>query len=192
MITIVKGDDRNINLFFVLQGTNRPYDLSGWTRISVYFKEQFGGLLEKTTDAYDTYAQALYNGITFKAVTAGTTGNSISLVFDGAHTIQEVMNTWNTANPSNQVENDANDDSVILPAGTASLADAQDGLIDVTVMSAVLGQVKVRLRSFDTVLLLAGRSLSFKAEIDVAGGPPLGERRKIIFENALEIIEDDI
>ena len=191
MITIVKGDDRNINLFFNLQSSGRPFDLTGWTHISVFFKKQFGDLLEKNTDPYSTYAYALYQGVTFTALTAGTTGNSISLVFDGSSTIAQIINSWNVANISNQVTSDAQDTSVVLPAGTVNLQNAQDNLIDVTVVSEVLGHVKVTLNDYDTVQLLAGRSLSFKAVID-KGAPPQGERRKIIFDNALEVVEDDI
>lgn len=189
MISIVKGDDRNLNLFFILTGTQRPYDLTGWTHISVFFKMQYGDLLEKSTTAYNTFATAFYSGITFTALASGTAGNSIALVYSGTNTVQQVVNAWNTANPSNKVSHNSPDGNLVIPAGTVTLADALDNLVDVTVVNAILGHVKVHIRQEDTTQLLAGRSLSFKAVID-NGAPPNGERRKIIFENALEVTED--
>jgi hypothetical protein len=191
MITITKGDDRSINLYLTLSGNSRPYDLTGWTNISVFFKKQFGGLLEKNSSSYNTFAYALYDGVTYTAKTSGTTGNSILLTFSGSQTIQQVVDAWNLANPSNQVGHDSEDGSIIPPAGNVDLEHGQVNLIDVTVVSEVLGHIRVRLHDYDTVQLLAGRSLSFKAVID-KGAPPEGERRKVIFANALEVVEDNI
>lgn len=192
MITLTKGDDRSINLYLTLTGNSRPYDLTGWTSISVFFKMQFGGLLEKNSSTYSTYAYNFTSeGITFTAVTAGTVGNSISLTFNGTDTLQTVVNAWNAANPSNMVAHDQDNGSIILTAQVVPLAHGQAGLIDVTVVSEVLGHIRVRLHDFDSVKLLAGRSLSFKAVID-KGAPPEGERRKVIFANALEVVEDNI
>jgi len=191
MITIVKGDDRSINLYFVQQDNGRPYDLTGFTNISVFFKTQFGGILEKNNSTYDTAAYASYAGINFTAQTLGTTGNSISLVFDGIQSLQTIVNAWNLANSGNQVSHDAPDGSIVPASATVSLAHGQSGLIDVTVPSAVLGHVVVRVHDFDTVQFLAGRSLSFKVFID-NGTPPEGTRRKVIFANALEVVEDNI
>jgi len=192
MIKIVKGEDRLINLFFVTNndGVQIPYDLTGWTTIEVYFKNQDETLLTKSTVAYSTFAQALYSGVTFTALTAGTAGNSISLVFDGSSNILEILDAWNTTNPSNQVGSNATSGATILPAGTVNLANAQAGLTDVNVVSATLGQVTVQLHSFDTINMLSGRSLSFMAEID-NGVPPVGTLRKILFENVLEVVEDN-
>jgi hypothetical protein len=186
---IIKGEDNELTLNIVNK-FRRPYDLTGWTKISVFFKKADGGVLEKNTVIYNTKAEALYLGITFTAVTSGTAGNSISLVFDGLLTIGMVVDAWNLANPSNKVAHNGNNGSV-LAAGTVNLANAQDGLLDVLVPLDVLGSIKVMLHDFDSKYLLAGRSITFKVVID-KGSPPQGERRKVMFRNALDIEEDNI
>lgn len=50
-----------------------------------------------------TKANAVHGGISFSAKYNGTEGNSISLVFDGVKTVDEVMVIWNNANPNNMV-----------------------------------------------------------------------------------------
>ena len=46
---------------------------------------------------------SISSGNTFTAVTPGTIGNSISLVFNGSNDVNFVTSTWNASNPSNQV-----------------------------------------------------------------------------------------
>lgn len=187
MITIIKGEDKTLNLY--ITSNKKPYDLTGWTNIAFTFKTQYGGTLEKNSTPYNTKAYALYNGTTFTAVTSGTSGNSISLVFTGTNTIAQAISTWNTANPSNTVTSNSINPQDVFPAGTVNLSHGQSNLIDVVVISEVLGYVQVKLNDYDTVNLLAGRAINFKGIID-RGTPPEGNRRKIIFQNALEVVED--
>lgn len=48
-------------------------------------------------------ASAILGPNTFTAVNFGTSGNSISLVFNGTNSVSTVVTAWNAANPSNQV-----------------------------------------------------------------------------------------
>jgi hypothetical protein len=41
-------------------------------------------------------------GVRIEAISEGATGNSISLTFNGTDSLQDQIDTWNTANPSNQ------------------------------------------------------------------------------------------
>ena len=78
----------------------------------------------KTSIAGFTNAVAVdsANSALFKAVTAGTGGNAISLVFNGTATISTIANAWNTANPTNQVNFSGASGSTVLSAQTITLA----------------------------------------------------------------------
>lgn len=53
----------------------------------------------------------------FEAVTAGVAGNSIEFAFSGVDTVQEVVDAWNSANPTNQVAITNGNPSTIPDAG---------------------------------------------------------------------------
>ena len=65
------------------------------------------------------------NPVRFKADFVGTIGNSISLVFDGILTIEQVVVAWNAVNLLNTVSHDGNDVGV-PPAGTLNLSLGSD------------------------------------------------------------------
>jgi hypothetical protein len=58
----------------------------------------------------------------FRAVVAGTTGNSIALVFNGSKTAATVVNDWNTANPTNKVLITSGINTIVHSAGTTTLS----------------------------------------------------------------------
>lgn len=67
-------------------------------------------------------ATTISSGITYTAVTPGSLGNSIALVFDGVKTITQVVNAWNTANASNQVGFTGGPGSTVPSSGTVTLS----------------------------------------------------------------------
>lgn len=71
---------------------------------------------------------------TFRAVNAGTNGNSIVLPFDGTNTVAFIINAWNTANPTNQVHITSGAGSTVHGAGSITLsggAGAGDRIIEI-------------------------------------------------------------
>jgi hypothetical protein len=66
-------------------------------------------------------ASVVYEGEFYYAVTTGTAGNSIALVFDGIDSIATVLADWNAANPSNTAGTFASNTAVVPAAGTATL-----------------------------------------------------------------------
>ena len=95
-------------------------------------------------------ASVLFQTITFTAVTAGSAGNSIALVFDGIDDINDVVGAWNTANPGNTVSFTGQLGTFVPTAGTATLSGGanisgpQDALrLDVSGNELLLGSAQV-------------------------------------------------
>ena len=95
-------------------------------------------------------ASTLFQTITFTAVTAGSAGNSIALVFDGVDDINDVVGAWNTANPSNTVSFTGQLGTFVPTAGTATLSGGanisgpQDAMrLDVSGDELLLGSASV-------------------------------------------------
>jgi hypothetical protein len=74
-----------------------PYATRAYEIVVSGFDLVISGTYATATDTLDT------PNIIFTAVSAGTIGNSISLVFNGTATVATVVGAWNTANPTNQV-----------------------------------------------------------------------------------------
>lgn len=66
-------------------------------------------------------ATGAYSGVVWTATYEGSNGNSITLVFDGIKTTDQVRAAWNTAHPTNTVEHNDNTGAVVLPAGSLTL-----------------------------------------------------------------------
>ena len=189
MITITRGDDRNINLY-LLRTNKRPFDLTGWTNISVYFKKQDSSLLEKNTTLFDIPAYAEYQNVLFSAVVGGTSGNSIVLTFDGVKTISQVLTDWNTLHPLNTATSDSeNPNGTVLPAAVITFSNGLSSQQDVRVVSELLGHIVCTVRDTDTAQMMLGKALTFKVTVD-KGAPTAGERRNIMFYNQLEVVDD--
>lgn len=183
---IISGEDRTLILRIVLLDSQEPYDLVDWTKISVQFRKSDRSLLEKTSDIQaETPSSVIYDAVTYTAITGGIGGNTIALVFNGVDTIQEVVDAWNTANPTNTVSHNGVGTDVPI-AGTAQLAGGRDAYSDVEVINTTLGKVSVRLTDADTASLKVGPNQSIKAIID-KGAPPNGNRRIIIFDSVLTV-----
>jgi hypothetical protein len=74
-----------------------------------------------------TVAHATYDGHLFVACFAGSAGNLISLVFDGVMTVQQVVDVWNTANPTNCVKfYPLSAATHVCPAGSVTLTDGNN------------------------------------------------------------------
>jgi len=77
-------------------------------------------------------ASAVLGPNTFTAVNAGVIGNSIALNFDGLLSVQQVVDSYNTAYPANQVSF-IGDGATIPVAGTVALSgglDAEEPVIE--------------------------------------------------------------
>lgn len=118
--------------------------------------------------------------VTLMAITAGSTGNSISLSFDGALTIADVISNWNTANPSNTLTLTAGIGTQV-PDNATTIALA--GGITRTPLNLISGGVvagdKVRLGSVfnlsnqgeQTILSVSATSFTVANETIVPEGP---------------------
>ena len=97
---------------------------------SAYYVSPVGGQIVAPPSAPTTVskASATAQGVTFTAVKAGLAGNSISLVFDGTDTVNDVCTAWNSANASNTVEYTGLG-TVVLTVVTVALAGAVDTVV---------------------------------------------------------------
>lgn len=85
-------------------------------------------------------ATKLFQTVTFTADTAGTAGNSISLVFNGTDDLATVVGAWNTANPTNTVSFTGQPGTFVPTAGTANLAGGLAAIVPVNGMRYLVGQ----------------------------------------------------
>lgn len=190
--TIIRGEDRILILRLVFEQSQEPFDLTGFTKITVQFKKHPSGFVELDSDLQGTAnAQFTYEGVTYLADNFGAAGNAIQVIFTGSNTILQAITTWNNANPSNTVSSDAADDSVIPSAATVNLADGNDGFRDVEVLSEILGKIQVVMDEDDTSQMRVGKGVSFKVLVD-KGAHPAGERRIVLFPNALTVVDAEI
>ena len=65
-----------------------------------------GQKFENDVEFDGTKASKLAGGVTFTSLFNGTEGNSVSLTFDGAMDVDEVVLNWNNANPNNMIGHD--------------------------------------------------------------------------------------
>lgn len=184
---IVKGEDRILTLSMKVKNREGdPYDLTGWTKISVEFRKLDGSILVKDTvptGGVQAFASHGSQPITFTADTIGIIGNSISLVFNGTDDIDTVIAAWNGANSGNTVSHDGTGTEV-LPAGTVNLASGINNTTYVNVLGDdLLGKIQVEISDTDTNLLRLGKSQSVRVKVDK------GEIRRIaIFRNAIDVV----
>lgn len=73
-----------------------------------------------TPATFNGLVNGLTSSVLLTANTAGTIGNSISLVGDGTSDISTLITAWNVANPSNQVGLTSGDGTQIPSAGAAA------------------------------------------------------------------------
>lgn len=191
MQTIVRGEDRLLNLRMLIKDSHEPFDLVDWSKIEVTFNKQDRTKLSKTTDLIAAVvATFTYEGVIFSADNAGEDGNNIQLVFDGNDDVDTVVGVWNAANPTNAVSHNGTGTEV-LSADTIQLNGGRDAYRDVEVINTTLGKISVKLTDVDTASLKRGSKQNIKAVVD-KGDHPNGERRIVIFESALNIIDGDL
>ena len=191
MQTIVRGEDRLLVLRMLFKNTHEPFDLDGVTKITVQFTNADRTVLEKTTDLIAaTKAAFTYQDVIFVANTAGNQGNNIELVFDGNDNVTTVVDTWNAANPTNLVTHNGTGLEV-LDTATIQLNGGRDAYQDVEIVNATLGKISVKLTDVNTSSLRRGSKQNIKAVVD-KGEHPNGERRIVIFESALNVIDGDL
>ena len=188
---IIQGEDRIIPLDIVKKSnTNikRPFDLTGWTKLAVQFRTQHGGVLElDSIPAHGRKSSSIYEGVTYTATNVGVAGDSISLVFDGILTIQAVIDDWNTNNPTNTVESNAEDDTTVPTSGTVSFSGGLDDFAKVTVIGdAKDGKIQVRLENDDTNKLKVGAGQGVAVVVDF-GDHDLGNRRIASAKNVINV-----
>ena len=73
-----------------------------------------------TFASFNGLVDGLGSPVTVTANTAGTSGNSISLVGDGTSSVSTLITAWNTANPGNQATLTSGDGTQIPSAGVAA------------------------------------------------------------------------
>lgn len=94
------------------------------------FSQAYAGqMYDKFVDFDGTKAFGTHIGVTYTAQYTGVLGNSISLVFDGIKTTDDVRAVWNAANPNNQVEHNGTG-SEVLAAGTLNLSGGTTAVAD--------------------------------------------------------------
>ena len=192
-VKILRGEDRILTLRVTTGIQPEPYDLSGVTRICVFFRqEQSFDLLEVNSDTVSAVpAQATKDNVIFTADTPGAGGNTISLVFNGSDTIDTVVTAWNMANPGNTVSHNGTGTD-ILSAETLDLGGGRDAYVPVSVLgNAVLGKIQVQLTESQTLKLRVSDDQDIKVKLDM-GDPVSGERRLVMFRRALDVEEGSI
>lgn len=188
---VVRGEDRILVLRVQFEESREPYDMTDVTLITVQFKKSDNSILALTSELTGgVAATGTHEGVTFTADEEGTAGNAIELVFNGVDDIDTVVDAWNTANPGNPVSHDGTGTDV-LGATTLQLSGGLDATAPVNILDAKLGKVQVDLTETETNSLRLGPDQSFKALVD-KGDHPGGERRIVVFRNALEVIDSVI
>jgi len=190
---IFRGEDRTLTLRVTRGKDKEPFDLTSATRFAVFFRKESGiDLLEINSDPIPAIvASIVYQTVTYTAVVAGAAGNLIILVFDGVEDIDTVIDTWNTANPTNTVSQDGVG-TTVPTAATIQLKGGEEAITPVQVVgNPVLGKVSVVLNETQTQQLRVANNQDFKMEIDM-GLNPTGKRRLVLYQNSLDVLEGTI
>lgn len=185
---IIRGEDAQFIIKLRLPNGD-PYDLTGLTIARLLFRNTAASYHEVDMSVIpSTYASKLYAGVTYSSELAGDLGNDITLVFTGSNTIKNVCDAWNAANPLNIVVNDAVSDSAAPTAGTVSLSGGQDTYQKISVIDPpILGKLSILLATADTSQFKSGKKLPI--HLILAKGTGVGDRKKIIIENAINVID---
>lgn len=185
IIEIGRGEDVTLPLWITLK--KRPQSLQGLTTITVEFKTQDGGTLQKTNKPVEGVAASVTSqGVLFTADNEGVAGDSISLVFNGTDTLDAVVGNWNTINPNNTV-NHGGVGSSVLTADTVNLTGGKDPVTYVNVIgSPDVGNLSVYLNDSDTESLRLGKLQTFRAVLEW-GDAPEGIKRYAYFRNCLTV-----
>ena len=92
VVEILKGEDATFQVKLRFPNGD-PYSLEDSKKVQVSLpKKQTGTGYHTVDDAVQpaVAASGIYQGVTYTAATAGSVGNSITLLFDGSKTIAQV------------------------------------------------------------------------------------------------------
>lgn len=189
---IIRGSDKTIFIRITSSKTGAPKDLTNSVAIEVSFNKSNMTKLSLTNiNLPATNAQLVIGGVLFTAAASGAAGNLIKLIGNGAKTTQQVIDDWNTANPTNGVSSNATAPQLasIFPTGEFTLTGGYLAYSPVSIYgNPILGMLQVVMLEKETQSLKIGSSQSFTVKID-DGVNPSGLRFIGIFENKLDVIE---
>jgi hypothetical protein len=187
-LCIKRGSDASP--IFKMRGKyyDNPMDLTGTFNITIELdKANRSKAIYDMTPLPAKKAYVEINAIRIEADNAGAIGNSIVLVFDGVKTLEQVVNDWNIANPSNTANHDGIGDEIIT--GTKRLWGGLDSYSPVQIDgNPILGRIKLVLTEVDTKALKRGDNQSIKITVDF-GVPPSGTRKIAIFADKLDVVD---
>jgi hypothetical protein len=168
--------------------TGDPVDLTNMSQVTMYLEDRFSRpfcLGNVTVPA--KAARIVYRDIELSAVTPGSAGNAIELVFDGVLTLAAVISAWNTANPGNQVQTTYSPTTVVPEAGTAVLEGGFDPYQQISIVgNPVLGKLQLILKVQDTLRLKIGNNQSLKLFVDFG---ITGPREGGDFQNLVDVTD---
>lgn len=192
-LRIFRGQDKSFITRLTNSKNKDPISLAGTTLVQVIFeKEDRTKLVLNNVTKPAIKAQAIAQNITFTAITAGSLGNAISLVFNGVDTVDTIVGAWNMANPSNTVEHNAVEGTTVLTSETVLLFGGYQEYKPVEIHgNEEIGKLLVTLTNSETNLLRAGIGKSFTVVID-KGADPSGIRNVGSFEQKLDIKESHL
>ena len=194
-VEILKGEDATFQVKLRFPNGD-PYSLEDTKKVQVSLpKKQTGTGYHTIDDSIQPVAAAngLFQGVTYTAVTAGSAGNAITLIFDGVKTIAQVVSNYNSANPTNQVTHNATNSSVVPTAGAMKLDQGQDAFQKVQILApAVLRKMLVILTNADTNQLKVGKKLPIYITVDNALTHPAGTRRKVKIDGAVNVTDGPV
>lgn len=188
-LKIVRGEDESFVLKLRTKTDRDPLDLTDATKITVIMNKSNRSQLTLTNEPVSaSKATTSVDGVTFIAADAGANGNSIALDLDGVRTVQQIVDQWNTANPSNQVEFTGTA-SKVLSGGSYSLSGGLPAYTPIEVIgNPVLGKFKLTLIDLHTNQLRLGLNQSLTVIVDF-GVHPTGNRVVSQLSNFMDVVE---
>ena len=188
-VEIHRGADSLLSIR-VLDTTGKPYDLTGYSLITVELPNCVQGSFSiDSTPIPAVPATATYESVVFTATTGGVDGNLISLVFDGVDDIDTVISDWNAANVGNEVgfSSDTIAGTDVLPAGTVNLLGGVDSFEKIKNVDPRLGEFDLKLISQDSNQLRVGQNQAMVVHIDKNGTHPDSDRETVVNEDAITV-----
>lgn len=184
---ISRGEDAVFHIW-LKDSWGKPYDLTGVVYLQLKMAMDPIGFVAVDSNIIPAVAATvIYDGITFTAVTGGTAGDAIALVFDGSTTVSTVVTAWNLANESNQVGYSGLG-TVVPTAGTAQLDQGQNALQKVVANTPLqLGKLTITLRESDTAQLKLGKNLTTTLTFDKNDLAPAGNRKIILLSDSMTV-----
>jgi len=188
-LKVVRGEDERFVLKLRTKSQQDPLDLSSATKISISLIKSNRTEIVLTNEVLVAQkAKTKVWQVTFTALTPGVNGNNIQLDFDGIKTVQEIVDEWNIANPTNTIGHDGTG-STKLTGGLYTLSGGLPAYQAIEVVdSPILGRIKVTLLDTHTNQLRLGLNQSLTIKVDF-GVHPTGNRVIAQLKNFLDVVE---